>query len=344
MRKAILLIIILGVVLAFSQYYSNYRAQQRSMNVFKRISDLTSRQGISGEWRKIGHREGFYSHPRWSPDGKSVAFIFHSSTSWYDVWVMRSDGRAWKHITNRRWEEWIAKTKWLDPEAVEWMNRTTLTYVQRKLAPELGVIESIYAPLDSIFQVNLNERRKDIVMGSINSVSDMAWTPNGSQAAITFGRGKRHPKGTGADVYLFDRATLKKELLIENGGGVRWSPDGKRLAYVALRPFGVAVMDLASRKQLELVSYRGLRGFPDNLTWSPDGRWIAYRYGRYDQGHGIYVVPSDGSRSPEKIVEGPVYEIDWSPKGDTLLVSTFGMGNSLYLVDVPPKFRPQAKQ
>jgi len=59
-------------------------------------------------------------------------------------------------------------------------------------------------------------------------------------------------------------------------------------------------------------------------TWSPDGRWIAYR-----QGTDLYVARSDGS-TPRKLatLQGPPLSPRWSPDGKSLRFFVFmGIGN-----------------
>jgi acylaminoacyl-peptidase len=59
-------------------------------------------------------------------------------------------------------------------------------------------------------------------------------------------------------------------------GGQTWSPNGDRLAYVTNvegRGAQIHVMWMDSGRSAALTNLR--RG-PDNLTWSPDGKWIAF--------------------------------------------------------------------
>ncbi len=117
----------------------------------------------------------------------------------------------------------------------------------------------------------------------------------------------------------------------------RWSPDGRRLAYV---------LDLDGGEALDLCSCTLATGECENLTpatseslqpnfaWSPDGAQLAFlsdRSGSFD----TYVMPSDGGpgrllfRSPR-----PHWDVRWSPDGQWLavVVEASGQDYATYLV------------
>ena len=99
-----------------------------------------------------------------------------------------------------------------------------------------------------------------------------------------------------------------------------WSPDGRRLAFVA--PGGVDergndlgldiwVMDLAGGPALDVTRRKG-----DDTTpaWSPDGQWIAFTNdGRDDKIRMVYMVRPDGSDMRRLTVDQQEYSPEWSP-------------------------------
>lgn len=141
----------------------------------------------------------------------------------------------------------------------------------------------------------------------------------------------------------------------------RWSPDGKRLLYVADTEHGAQLfvrwMDSGQTAQITRLTEA-----PSDLVWSPDGRWIAltmfvprpakplvqpptkpegaewapapkvidkliYRadgQGYLEEGfHQLFVVPAEGG-TPRQITRGP-YDHDstpvWTPDGEALIFS-----------------------
>jgi acylaminoacyl-peptidase len=60
-----------------------------------------------------------------------------------------------------------------------------------------------------------------------------------------------------------------------NDGGARWSPDGKRVAWIAAED-GKAQIFVRWMDSGETAAVTHLALAPRNLAWSPDGRWIAF--------------------------------------------------------------------
>jgi TolB protein len=102
-----------------------------------------------------------------------------------------------------------------------------------------------------------------------------------------------------------------------------WSPDGERLAFVALddtnaEDIYVMNADGTDRQQLTHTDEH-CEGTP---SWSPDGQRILYAAGACgaDNGSSIYVMDSNGGH-PHKIVSGDVGWPDWSPDGRRIAYS-----------------------
>lgn len=143
-------------------------------------------------------------------------------------------------------------------------------------------------------------------------------------------------------IYIQDLSSRDDPLQITTNEGAkfapRWSPDGKRLAYVR---------DLDGSERYDIFIFDSTTGDHHNLTpetpfaimpgycWSPDGNWIAYsadRDGRFD----TYVVPSSGGQARKLLDQPhPDYEIFWSPDGDRLAVVVEGGGQDFWTYLVP---------
>ena len=62
-----------------------------------------------------------------------------------------------------------------------------------------------------------------------------------------------------------------------NGSGVQWSPDGKRIAYVAKgEPAGAQLFVRYMDSEGAVTQVSHLSDVPSSLQWSPDGRYLAF--------------------------------------------------------------------
>ncbi len=152
-------------------------------------------------------------------------------------------------------------------------------------------------------------------------------------------------------VYIVDLAT-KKAVQVTSGDfddrSVRWSPDGKRLAFVSERAStdpdrsnnaDIYVVDAAvGATPLKLTTWLGPDASP---VWSPDGEWIAYLQGSepvlsaYTQ-NTIAVVPSRGgaARLVAPTLDRDVNALTWSADGATLRF-LLGDDRAVHLAAVP---------
>jgi dipeptidyl aminopeptidase/acylaminoacyl peptidase len=79
-------------------------------------------------------------------------------------------------------------------------------------------------------------------------------------------------------IWLVDTDTGAQTPLTTNGGSYspRWSPDGKRLAYVAAGEGGHSQLFVRWMQTEQAARITDLTEAPRDLEWSPDGRFIAF--------------------------------------------------------------------
>ncbi|HKQ19583.1 MAG TPA: S9 family peptidase, partial [Candidatus Eisenbacteria bacterium] len=103
----------------------------------------------------------------------------------------------------------------------------------------------------------------------------------------------------------------------------RWSPDGKRIAYVLTKAdleksaydSDVWIVDAGGANGRQLTRARGADFRP---RWSPDGKTIAFLSDR-DGRNAVWLLDPAGGEA-RKLAEGPtpVREFEWSPDGRSI--------------------------
>jgi Tol biopolymer transport system component len=119
--------------------------------------------------------------------------------------------------------------------------------------------------------------------------------------------------------------------------GVRFSPDGKRVAMVTSRMghLQISIANLDGSNQRVLVETIPAfqdpddAGVPVNLEWSPDGKWISFgtapAHGNADLRSWLYVVPSTGGPLRRLGTEAfALFGASWSHDGQSLLAAESG--------------------
>jgi Tol biopolymer transport system component len=128
-----------------------------------------------------------------------------------------------------------------------------------------------------------------------------------------------------ADVDQMIAGAIKREypyddslLTIRQIRSARPSPDGKRLALVALDKLWL--MDLPNGKARRVTTSTGTGEFaPD---WSPDGRYIAYVTWSEQGGGDVYRVRADGQGKPERLTTASAFydKLAYTPDGKKIVV------------------------
>ncbi len=149
-----------------------------------------------------------------------------------------------------------------------------------------------------------------------------------SNGTMVFLRGESNAADGDNRFVLFDRAGNGDTLAVRTGdlGSPRFSPDGRRIAYVLSEDGGsnVHTFDLLTGEPRQITFQRNA-SVP---VWSPDGSRIAYTAQGETGALDLFVKPSDNS-GPERALrggEGWRAADDWP--ADTLLVIREGTGDS----------------
>jgi Tol biopolymer transport system component len=142
--------------------------------------------------------------------------------------------------------------------------------------------------------------------------SDHAWSPDGRTIIFVGVRVRRSVPVSGQGLFAVHPNGTDLHLLAQPPKGTlwvypNWSPGGKHIALIEFSRSGalVKVMNSQGHDETTLVKSR----VPDHpevgLTWSPDGRWIAYVDTGGTKTPGIWAVPAGGG-APHRLFNGAI--------------------------------------
>jgi dipeptidyl aminopeptidase/acylaminoacyl peptidase len=242
--------------------------------------------------------------PRWSPDGKYLAFLSSRQGSKKpQVWLLNRAGGEAVKLTDLKSS--VADYAW-SPDS------SRLALVVKDPDPRDGDVDPEEKRPDGT-----PETPKPIVLDRYQFKAD----------------GDGYLRGERSHLYLFDIAAKKAELLTPgtfDEDSPAWSPDGKQIAF--MRRHGDGDVDRAPNRDLFVMDACTCAN-PVQLTfttaeelgrpaWSPDGRTIAYllgddlKWSAYDQAQ-LMVMPARGGegRPLTASLDRPVSAPVWSPDG-----------------------------
>jgi Tol biopolymer transport system component len=106
--------------------------------------------------------------------------------------------------------------------------------------------------------------------------------------------------------------------------GLRFSPDGKSIAFVRGKK-ELRVVDIDSKQERLIISgFIGGNFGPSAFAWSPDSKWLVYANAGAGTLRNIYVVPAAGGEGKQIsfLANTNVNSIQWSPDGKFVLYET----------------------
>ncbi|MBL8170125.1 MAG: serine/threonine-protein kinase [Acidobacteria bacterium] len=204
--------------------------------------------------------------PRWSPDGKRIAF-FSDLSGVFEIWSIRPDGGDRQQLTFSQPKE----PGYLDPA---WSPDGT-----RMLFTRRGGGQSYIMDLRQPFQQQtLFAFPKP---GNGNSFTAYTWSPDGNRIAGTEWLDGNDISG----IVVYDLATQQYTRLNDSGDNPYWLPDNRRLVY--LHRFKIFLLDSQTKTSRLLLAPEGEDTF-ENPTFSRDGRWLYY--GVTNNEESIYLI------------------------------------------------------
>jgi eukaryotic-like serine/threonine-protein kinase len=255
-----------------------------------------------GERRKLVSNPvvaGRYGRPTFSPDGRALAFVFSNGVDMGGIRLIEIGSD-------------------LMPKGPA-----------RTLTTEVGMINGIaWAPdgrslvYGALYQGRFYLWRTSVAGSAqperVELAGEGAIYPAisrvGNKLAYTLSR-----SATGTDVWRIEAGVAPKPLVssTRDEGDARFSPDGRKIAFVADRAGRggeVWISDAEGMNPIQLTE--GVNRFRGSPRWSPDGRWIAFDGQSEDGRWDIFVIDAAGGQ-PRRLTPYPTDEHvpSWSRDG-----------------------------
>ena len=255
-------------------------ADRRGVIAFEGTDGLYVVNAAGGIPRVIPSSRPGDGNPRWSPDGRRLAFERYADDNW-DVYVMNADGSGQRRLTFSP----------ADDDFAMWSPRGRSLVFQS--GRDRGSERSVYA-----INVTAGAARRVVRDGKYPD-----WSADGR---IVFTGG-----GTGTQNVFTVRpyGSDRRRLGTLNAQAVRVSDDGRRIAFQADTPTSIfsARIDGTHVRPVAVTD-----AWEFDPAWSPDGDWVIFdRSANRGGPYGIYAVPANGG-TPIRLISMPGCCADWS--------------------------------
>lgn len=259
-----------------------------------------------GEPRLLTAGEGRNSRPLFSPDGRRLAFSRVEPGARSDVWIADADGANAAALTsdpaNDTMPSWFPDSQRVafvsdrGGHAALWVadSRTRVASPLRDLGKPLDAPR--VSPDGTLVAFNwapgggpLNTWLMPVAGGAPRQLTrdpEMlgfpAWAPDGRTLSLQMKRGNQTHIAL-LDLQEGGQAAAGEARVLTRGEGLNWghswSPDGDKVAFVALRQalWNVRWVSRAGQ-QRELTSYRSPGSYVRYPSWSPRGDQMVYEY------------------------------------------------------------------
>ena len=256
------------------------------------LMPITGADGENGNSpKKLTEGVSWDMQPRFSPDGKSIAFCSdrtgESKKAGWNIWVMERQSGDFRQVSNETFRL-LHNPAW-SPDGKYIVARKHFTSRRSAGAGEIWMFDSRGTDVGALAGVQLTKRPNDQ-----KDVNEPVYSVDGRYVYYsqdsTPGDSFEYDKDSNGQIYVVKRLDLQKgetETLISGPGGACRpipSPDGKQIAFVrrigeksALHVFDTesgAVRVVSDRLERDMQEAWAIQGVYPAYAWMPDGKSV----------------------------------------------------------------------
>ncbi len=242
-----------------------------------RLHLIEAETGVRRELQTDSTIVGIDLHPKFSPDGKTVAFC-RGAMNPGDIFTVPVNGGPMRRVTTENAR--VERLAWLP-------NGKELIYS----SDQSGVF--------SLWRVPATGGPSTLIGGATGAPVALAVAPKGDRLAYQM-------VDSDLNIWKLAAGSDRPELFVgttQSDDSPQFSPDGRRVAFSSNRSgssqIWTCTADGSDQKPLTAFVGHFVTGSP---RWSPDGKWIAFdsNYGDFTD---VFIISADGGE-PKKMTDG----------------------------------------